>query len=96
MTLDPSASIVDMRRTIYWQGTGDYGSYVDGRLVYTGSGTQYAYMYGNDFASSLNLYIIKRGGRVSASFFVAIPLTCGARIRCSLTDEAYFPKQWFS
>lgn len=49
LSINPSVSIIDRDRNLYWQGTGDYGAYINGQQVYLGSGTQYAYMYIDDY-----------------------------------------------
>ncbi|WP_035213814.1 hypothetical protein [Desulfitobacterium hafniense] len=41
----PYSSVIDLGRTIYWTGYGDYGEYINGTQYYIGSGTQYAEMY---------------------------------------------------
>lgn len=49
LSINPTVSIIDRDRNLYWQGTGDYGAYINGQQVYIGSGTQYAYMYIDDY-----------------------------------------------
>ncbi len=44
------ARVIDTGRTILWEGTGDYGGYVNGTFEYYGSGTQYAEMYIGKYA----------------------------------------------
>lgn len=45
MASNPSVSHTDGNRSLYWIGTGDYFSNINGTHVYLYSGTQYASMY---------------------------------------------------
>lgn len=46
----PSVRKIDGGRTLYWQGTGDYGAYINGTQYYLSSGTQYAQLYVGNYA----------------------------------------------
>ena len=50
MALNPTVTHIDARRTLYWTGTGDYCSYINGTQYYLYSGTQYASMYVGNYS----------------------------------------------
>lgn len=50
MASNPTVTYKDGNRTLYWTGAGDYCAYINGTQFYLYSGTQYAYIYVEDYS----------------------------------------------